>query len=202
MNILAIGAHPDDVDYGCCGTIVKHIKCGDTVYHLVLTHGERGIPCTDKRKRIKEAIKSASITGINKLYSPALEDTNIKYDYYTINEIERIVNENKIDIVYTHTNKDTHQDHYNTYLSTLSACRKVKNLFAYEGPSTMLNFSPNCFVDIKETLSIKIKAIKCYKTQNNKKYMDNNLVENLARIRGYQAKLKYAEAFEVVRMIK
>jgi len=199
MIILAIGAHPDDIELGCGGTIAKHNKKGDQCYFLIMSYGEMG--GTPKEKRKMEAEKSGASLGVRRIFFLGLPDTNISYTHETIDKIERIIDQVKPDQVYTHSPKDIHQDHLNTALASITATRKILNVFSYESPSIYPNFSPQLYVNIEETLGLKLRAIKSYSSQNNKFYVHSKAIKGLAVFRGLQVGLKYAEAFETVRMI-
>jgi len=200
--VLAVGAHPDDVELGCAGTLALHKLNGDRVYLLCLTKGEAS---GDVEVRENECRRAAEILGVDGLFFGGLEDTNVHDGRETIDVIEKVVDEVKPDIIYAPTPKDTHQDHRNTGFAAMSAGRRVKMILLYEGASTQRDFVPQVFVDIKKTFELKRKATRVFGSQ-----LDNQRggyssavkgIEGLARYRGYQAGLDVAEAFEVGRFI-
>jgi len=198
---LAISSHPDDIALGCAGSIAKHLKMRDEVYLLFLTRGEEGGAST---VRIEETIKSAAVLGVqkNKIHFANLPDTRIFENLRkAILEIEKITDKHKPYRVYTPSNKDRHQDHIAAAMATKAACRHVPQILAYETPSSLSEFSPQAFIDISQTLSLKAKAVGLHRSQRRKGYMKVAAVEGLARFRGLQAGVKAAEAFEVYRMI-
>ncbi|MBU4501650.1 MAG: PIG-L family deacetylase [Nanoarchaeota archaeon] len=198
MKILAIGAHPDDIELGCSGTVALCNLKGYTTYFLVLSLGEKG---GDPKIRKQEAIKSSKVLGIKKLFFGNLQDTKIGNNITTISMIEKIINKVRPDIVLTHSSKETHQDHRNTALSTFSAARNVSTILSYESPSNLQFFSPQLFICINRTIDLKLKALKVFTSQANKDYLEIDAVLGLAKFRGYAAKAKFAEAYEVVRII-
>lgn len=198
MQILAIGAHPDDIELGAGGALAKHAKQGDKIYIIVMSSGERGGSAT---QRTKEAKQAAKILGASNIEVHKLPDAKITDDVETIMKIENIVNQIHPQRVYTHSSKDTHQDHRYTALASISAARYVPEILAYESPLTFPSFNPQVYIDITDTLKIKVKALMTYKSQVQKEYMKAEAIEGLARYRGHQAGVKYAEAFEVIRMI-
>ncbi len=203
-NILFIGAHPDDVELGCGGTIVKHLEKKDEVYVLVLSKGENG----NKRHhdRINETTKALCSVGVKKENINVLDipdtrfDENRKRIFY---EIEKAVLKNNILRVYTHTNREYHQDHITVYEETLRAARNVRDLLTYESNAhTFSHFSPNLFIDISKIIAKKIELIKKHYSQRGKKYMEAKNIKSLAKVRGYQSRVgDYAEGFEIVRMV-
>jgi len=199
MKVLAVGAHPDDIELGAGGTIARHVKEGDEVHFLILTYGEKsGI----KSEREREARKSARILGVKSIRFGGIPDTKVTDSIETIMIIENVINEIKPDRVYTQCPKDRHQDHRNTALATFSAARRVAEILSYESPDSYPNFIPQYYVQISDTISQKILALKEYRSQQNKRYFEVNAIKGLAQFRGYQIGVAYAEAFEVVRIIR
>ena len=200
--VLAVGAHPDDVELGCSGALALHKMNGDKVYVLVLTKGEAS---GDVEVREKECRRAADILGADGLFFGGLEDTNVHDGRETIDVIEKVIDEIKPDIIYAPTHKDTHQDHRNTGYATLSAGRRCKMILSYEGASTQRDFTPQVFVDIKKTFNLKRKAIGVFGSQMNNQRGGYSkavkAVEGLAKYRGYQAGVEVAEAFEVGKFI-
>lgn len=201
LRVLGIAAHADDISLGCAGTIAKHIKIHDEVFLLILTRGEEG---GDPEIRTEEAVKSAEILGIPKsnVHFGDLPDAKMFENLRrAIMEIEGVVDKCDPFRVYTSSSKDRHQDHVATAMATKAACRKTPQILAYETPSTLVEFSPQVFIDISETLSLKIKSIRLHQSQRRKGYMKAEAARGLARFRGLQAGVKASEAFEVYRMI-
>lgn len=201
-TVLAVGAHPDDVELGCAGTLALHKLNGDKVYLLVLTRGEAS---GNAEVRERECRRAADICGVDGLFFGGLEDTEVHDGRETIDIIEKIVEQVKPDIIYAPTHKDTHQDHRNTGYATLSAGRRCKVILLYEGASTQRDFVPQVFVNIKRTFELKKKATRVFGSQLNNQGGGYSLavtgIEGLARYRGYQAGLDVAEAFEVGKFI-
>jgi LmbE family N-acetylglucosaminyl deacetylase len=199
MKVLAIGGHPDDVELGAGGTIARHVKEGDKVYFLVLTSGEQS---GAKSEREREARESARILKVESIMFGGIPDTRVADGIETIMVIENIINKIKPDRIYTQCPKDRHQDHRNTALATFSAARRVAEIFSYESPDSYPNFIPQYYVQIDSTISQKVLALKQYHSQQNKRFFEVSAIKGLAQFRGYQIGVPYAEAFEVVRMIK
>lgn len=200
--VLAVGAHPDDVELGCAGTLALHKLNGDRVYVLCLTKGEAS---GDVEVRERECRMAADILGVDGLFFGGLKDTAVHDGRESIDVIEKIVDRVKPDIIYAPTSKDTHQDHRNTGNAALSAGRRCKIILLYEGASTQRDFVPQVFVDIKKTFELKKKVTRVFGSQlNNHRGGYSSAVkgiEGLAKYRGYQAGLDVAEAFEVGRFI-
>jgi len=201
-TVLAVGAHPDDVELGCGGSLALHKLNGCKVYVLVLTMGEAS---GDLETRKQECEKAAELLGIDRLFFGGLEDTKVSDGRETVDAIEKVVDEVKPDIIYAPTFKDTHQDHRNTGYAALSAGRRSKMILLYEGASTQRDFYPQVFVDLGKAFELKRRVIRVFGSQINKDRGGYRLavkgIEGLAKLRGYQAGLDVAEAFEVGRFI-
>lgn len=202
-SVMAIGAHPDDIELGCCATLLKHKEGGDHIYLLVLTRGEAS---ADAYIREEECRKAAEIIEADGLFFSELQDTKIHDDAKTITAIEKIIEQVKPKIIYTHSYKDTHQDHRNAGYASLSAARRIKKILMYESPTTFREFSPQFFVDISRHFDKKKSVLRSYSSQSGKEWWAVGdsaalAIEGLAAYRGFQAGVKVAEAFEVGRIV-
>jgi LmbE family N-acetylglucosaminyl deacetylase len=198
MRVLAIGAHPDDIEYGCYGTVRKHKDNGDEVHFIILSHGEKA---GKREDRIREAERSAKALGV-KLHHCDYPDTNIPHSHKVIEDIEKRIREINPHRVYTHSIHDTHQDHRVVAYHTLAAARFVPEIFFYESPSLYLGFNPNYYIDISKYIDEKVKTLGLFNTQNHKDFMKINAIQGLAQFRGLASSVKYAESFEIVRILK
>ena len=212
MKILAVGAHPDDIEIGCAATLALFKRKGYEVYFLVLTRGEAS---GDPKIREIECIESAGIIGADKIYFGNLEDTKITDGIETITEIENVINLVRPDILFVHSPRDTHQDHRNTSLAAMSAGRKLRNILLYESPAALREFCPQIFVDVESAFGLKMEALRRFNSQSSKNFYEDlsrhdadetmlpiiNAMEGLARFRGFQIGVRIAEAFEVGRFV-
>lgn len=197
LKVLAVGAHPDDIELGCGGTLRRHIMNGDEVVFVIASVGERD---AEGGTRKVEALKSAELLGVKKVHFLNLPDTMIRHDGETVSTLDQYVQAD-IDIVYVHSPKDYHQDHANVAASVLSASRKWRNsIFFYETPTTTIEFRPTLYVDITGVFDTKLECIRQYFSQKRKEYMEEQAIIGLAKYRGYSLRVDYAEAFEVGRL--
>ena len=199
MKVLAIGAHPDDIELGAGGTIARHVKEGDEVHFLVITSGEQS---GTRLERESEAKESARVLKIKSIKFGGVPDTRVTDGIETIMVIENVINEIKPDRIYTQCTKDRHQDHRNAARATFSAARRVAEIFSYETPESYPSFAPECYVQITDTISQKILAMKKFRSQQNKRFFEADAIKGLAQFRGYQVGVPYAEAFEVIRLVR
>ncbi len=208
MNVLAIGAHFDDIEIGCSGTLAKHRANGDRIISQVITHSKYhnhdGTVIRDKEIAFKEGKKAADIIGCE-LICNNYETKQVKFGHVLIEDINRVIDENKIDIIYTHWDYDVHQDHQAIAKASLAAGRKVERLLMYQCNLYMstIPFPPNFFVDISDFIEIKKKSILAHETEV-KKFGPSwiNFWINEAANNGKKFNVKYAEAFQLIKYLK
>ena len=197
-KILAIGAHPDDVEIGCGGILLKHAQAGDEIHILTMSYGSKG---GDSIIRYNEAKRSAYALGAV-LHVANLPDTAIPEGSESIKRIEALVKSIKPDVVYTHSLNDAHQDHRNVHRASLVACRGVSQVECYQSPSSTTNFQPTRFVDVSDQFSEKVELINFYRSQKDKcAYLRDSVIESTARYWGRFANYKLVEPLEVIRSI-
>ena len=198
MNVVAVGAHPDDIEIGAGGSIALHRARGDSVRFLVLTRGQK---LSSPSQRESESREAADILSVEDVHFLGYEDTRVPYDDEIVERIDEHCGEVDADRVYIHTEEDTHQDHRRAALSSIAATRNTPEVLAFESPSTRSSFDPQYYNSLSEGfLERKIEAIKSHESQQEKKYLEAEAMKGLARFRGRQANTRYAEAFEVVRI--
>jgi LmbE family N-acetylglucosaminyl deacetylase len=200
MNILAIGAHPDDIEYGCAGTMIKYAERGHHIFLMVLTSGQEG-GSTEIRQQEQEA--AAEIMKVQKVFWGNYHDTQLPLNKELIEKIEEVLGEVKPDLILVNYGDDTHQDHRILTRATMSATRYVRNVLFFEGPTTQ-NFNPQVFVDISDTLERKFKVLEAHASQVMKTNIEDMSIVELAQanatFRGIQGRVKFAEAFAPLRL--
>jgi LmbE family N-acetylglucosaminyl deacetylase len=163
-----------------------------------MSKGERGPQ--DVHSRVREQEDAARILGAH-LEWGRFDDAAIPDSRETVDVIQRVMSDVQPDVVYTHAPSDSHQDHRAVALSTLAAARRSCRVLQYEAPSS-LGFSPSLFVDIHNALEGKIDALRAHTSQVLKNgLVDLEAVEAQARYRGFQARVRLAEGFEVERFV-
>jgi LmbE family N-acetylglucosaminyl deacetylase len=208
-NILAIGAHADDIEINCGGTVALHVKKGDNVIMLVMAEpfftNYDGKVLRPRDVGDSEEKKAAQFLGA-KVINLGFKDNSVLYSVETIESINRIIDQYKIDTIYTHWHHESNQDHSRTAHATISAARYIPNILMYEpmfpNGKTYESFRSQVYVDISSTFDLKIEAIKCHKSQVEK--FGNGFLEAIegrARYRGYEIGCKYAESYEVIRAV-
>ena len=201
MNVLAIGAHPDDIEYGCGGMLTKYAQRGHDVFLWIASDGALG---GDGEIRRQEQGESARIMGVREVFWGEYLDTEIPLTRELIVRIESVIRRIEPRMIFVHYPDDTHQDHRNLAQGTQSATRYVPNFLFYEGPTTQ-NVTPNCYTDIEGVLDEKLACLKAHRSQVAKTNIEDlsilELAKSSANFRGIQARVKYAEAFQSIRLL-
>jgi LmbE family N-acetylglucosaminyl deacetylase len=200
MNLLAIGAHPDDIEFGCAGTLMKYADNGHGVYMMVATAGGLG---GDPSVRRREAEESAQLMGVRDILWGSYRDTEILLHKSLIDDIEGAIRTVDPAFIFVHYKEDTHQDHRALAQAAISATRYIRNVLFYEAP-TSVDFSPNVFVDIASHLDRKLDVLAAYASQTEKTNIPELNILDIARAvavsRGIQARTKCAEGFVSLRL--
>jgi LmbE family N-acetylglucosaminyl deacetylase len=208
MNILAIGAHFDDIELGCGGTLAKHVANGDTVYAYVATVSGYVSPENEVIRSNKIALEEGqhamNILGVE-LICGNFRTLEVEFTESLNLDILRIVESKKIEKVYTHWMGDIHHDHQAVARASLHACRWVQRMLMYRSNwyHSNLDFRGNFYIDIGEFLDKKIESIMAHKSEMDRtkerwKWFFTNEAENA----GQRIGVKYAEVFEVIKWLE
>jgi LmbE family N-acetylglucosaminyl deacetylase len=200
LRILAIGAHPDDVELGCGGSLAKLSQAGAEVRALVFSRGRRGV--LNEADRGDETRQALQVIGVSDVRICNFEDTRLSMalnEMVTVIEDEvRVFRPNR---VYTMFQFDRHQDHRAVYEASSVACRSVEQLLGYETPSSYPNFTPTVFEEVGTSLELKMAALKCHQSQGDRLYMQEDKVRSAAHFRGAQVSLGPCEGFISYKLI-
>jgi LmbE family N-acetylglucosaminyl deacetylase/CheY-like chemotaxis protein len=195
-TVLAVGAHPDDIEIGAAGTLLAHRAAGHEIAILTMSRGARGGP---DGARADESREAARLLGAA-LYLEDMEDTRISESDPTISAIKAVIEAVKPTMIYTHSIHDVHQDHRNTHRAAMVAGRGIGSVYCFQSPSATVDFRPARFTDIEEQISGKLAAINAFASQAAvRQYLEPDLIEATARYWSRFGPSRYAEAFEVVR---
>lgn len=202
MNILAVGAHPDDIEFGCGGTLLKYSRQGHSIYLLVLTDGGFG---GDPQVRKKEQAEAADFLRAKELFWGGSKDTELFDNRESILKIDTIVRQIMPDIVFLNYYDDVHQDHRAAAQAGISATRYTREVLFYEVPTTQ-RFEPDIFIDIKDVLDKKLQLLKLHASQVDKTRVENLTIlesaQSCANFRGFQGRVKFAEGFKALRILR
>jgi N-acetylglucosamine malate deacetylase 1 len=204
-TVLILAPHTDDAEFGCGGTISKLIEEGNNVYCVAFsacelslqTHFPKDILITE----IKEAAKELSIPAENLiLYNYEVRTFNYKRQEILQDLINLRAKLNP-DIVFIPSLHDIHQDHHTIAQEGLRAFKNA-TIFCYEVPWNNLNFNTSAFFVLSQHhLQKKFNALAKYQSQAHRPYANVDFLRSLARVRGTQINVEFAECFEVLRLI-
>ena len=197
MNVLAIGAHPGDVELGAAGTLARHVARGDGVTLLVLTHGKPG---DDDTRRADEQARAAEVLGATLLWGDFTAGSLPSGDAAAA-AIEDAIRRAEASLVYTHAPDDALADHRAASTASLGAAHCVSTVLYYETPST-LHFQPALFVDVEDALETKLAVLRTRLLPvTGDGPLDLDAIVAQARFRGSQSRVRHAEAFETARFV-
>lgn len=202
MRILAIGAHPDDIEFGCAGSLIKfRSERRDEVFLMVMSVGEKGGTADVRRK---EQMEAARIIGAREVFWGDVRDTEVANNREVIGIIEKVMREVRPDLVMANYTNDTHQDHRNLSLNVITATRYVPRVLFFES-LTSAEFLPSLFVDIDSTLEDKLKALEAHASQVGRTHIPGMSAVDIARsnanARGILGRMRYAEGFVPLRYV-
>lgn len=222
-KILIVASHHDDEILGCGGTVNSLVKKGNEAFTLILGEGpfsrENANDDNEKEEKIKEirkiALRANDIIGIKKVYFETFPDN--RFDSANLLDIIKVIEKVKQainpTIIFTHYKEDLNIDHQITYKAVLTAFRpmpneSVKEMYSFPILSSTewnfpLNFSPDIFFDITESLDHKIRALQEYKSEP-REFPHPRSAEGIkvsAKYWGMTVGLKFAEPFKNIRII-
>ncbi len=198
--VLAVGAHPDDIELGSGGTIYKAVQAGAQVIALYMTRGGK---ITDTNVRMRESTEAMNVLGVKEIHFENFPDTEIPDSFEVVNCLEQYAIKYQPDIVLTHSVNDIHQDHRRVGWLAMAAFRNIPKVLAFETPRVRpATFLPTYFVNITGCVDKKAEALRCHLSQKEKRYLAYESTVNLASFRGSQVGVTAAEAFEIVKYVE
>jgi LmbE family N-acetylglucosaminyl deacetylase/CheY-like chemotaxis protein len=196
-RVLAVGAHPDDVEIGAGATLAAHRAIGDDVTVLTLSRGAVG---GQPSAREHESRAAAAVIGAD-LVLLDFEDTRMEPLAAVIRAIEEVVADVDPTIVYTHTANDRHQDHRAVHQGVEVAARRVPTVLCYQSPSATIDFKPARFSPVDEHIETKLRMLAAFASQAHRDYMQPESVRATARYWSRFGVGTYAEPMEALRAV-
>ena len=207
MNVLGVGAHYDDLELGCGGTLIKHVQNGDNVTMLVLTNSAYKNPAGEVIRRAEDAFRegkaAADIIGAE-LICLNYEVFMVPFDDMLGRVILNYIEELKIDTVYSHWVDDLHRDHKYAAKTTLMAGRHVPRFLMYRSNfyDTERQFRGNFYSDISDVMDKKVEIIKAHESELERvRYKWLDFFTKQHENDGQKIGVRYAECFEIVRYL-
>ena len=209
MKIFVTGAHLDDLELACGGTLAKAIESGHEVKALILsksgyTNYTGQVMRTDE-EAVQEGVEALNILGIEQIEILDFPNKDIGWTSDVVEAIDARMNAFDPDVIFTHHPFDTHQSHVGVCHATISAARRRNTVLFFEpiAPSgrSYVAFKPQMYVDISDTIGKKLEALKKHKSEMHK-FGDDYWIRGIksrAAFRGYEMGTEYAESFEILR---
>ncbi len=205
-RVLVVAPHADDEVLGCGGIIQFFRVTGSQVFVQIVANrviDHREDPAyTARTKQASEAV--ARLLEVERVFHSDLPDERLDAPLIdVITSIEQVVGEVTPDVVLVPNATDSDQDHRAVAKACRVACRSVDAVFAYEVPGPSRGFVPNYYVDVRRYLAAKIEAMKCYEDEM-RPYphpRSERGLECLARFRGIEAQVEFAEAFVLLKQV-
>jgi len=207
MNILAVGAHFDDIELGCAGTLIKHVKNADNVTILVAADSSYASPdnrvIRKKETAQKEGQKAAGIIGAH-LAGLDLQTFHVHFDEALTAGILKHIENLEIDTLYAPWIHDVHRDHQNAGKAALMAGRHLPRCLMYQTNwyTSRQMFKKQIFSDITAEFDRKLEAIRAHESENARTQGSwIEFVEHDNRVDGLRMGVTYAESFEIIRYL-
>lgn len=204
-RILVLAPHTDDGEFGCGGTISRLGENGSEIFYAAFSACRQSVlkefPEDILITEVKSATKELGIKPSNLILFDFEVRTFNFHRQEILEEIIKLKNDIKPDLVFIPSVNDIHQDHFIISNEGVRAF-KLSTLLSYELPWNNFSFTTSCFFKLSHSnIESKVRALKCYKSQQHKSYANEDFIKSLARVRGVQIGAEYAEVFEVVRMV-
>ena len=219
MRVLAVGAHPDDLEILCAGALAKYARRGDRVTMAVATNGEVGSPTLPKEEiaeiRKQEATAAAAVIGAEFVWMN-YPDEFVFSNKETRLDFLNVVRGAQPDVILTHAPCDYHPDHravsqvlwdirVMTTVPNIKTqappCEKIPEIYYFDTVAG-IDFTPQFYVDVTDTFALKKQMLACHKSQsawlqNQYKMSLLDFLEHTGRYRGLQCGATYAECFQL-----
>jgi LmbE family N-acetylglucosaminyl deacetylase len=207
MNVLAIGAHFDDIELGCGGALAKHVAKGDNVHAYVATvsgfmNAENQVVRANE-VAIEEGRNALDLLGVE-LTCGYFRTLEVEFNEALNSQIIRLVQDKMIDKVYTHWIGDIHHDHQAVARAALHSCRHVRKMLMYRSNwyHSASDFRGTFYVDITDYLDKKMDSLRAHKSEMDRtreKWIQ--FFTNEAQNAGQRIGVPYAEVFELVKWL-
>ena len=200
-TVLAVGAHPDDLELAVGGTLARLARESARVVMVVVS-----IPA-DFETRRAEALRAAQILGceLRILVDSGCCRIDDMKTYQVVGMLDSLVRELQPAALLTHSGSEFHRDHIAVHNACLSTQRLKSFDLSHFSPTMTravpVTFHPRTYIDVSTTIELKMQAIEAHLSQFGGRGLDSEMYRDLARLNGRMVGVKYAEGLEVSRML-
>lgn len=198
MRVLAVGAHPVDIELGCGGALLAHRDRGDEI-HLLVMSGDARPDGEATPRRAEQEIAADRLGAV--LHWGGFDDGAVPAGRESVAAVESVLVAAACNVIYCPAANDTHQDHRATAEAAMAASRRSQQVLVYESPTT-LAFSPTLYVDLEGRVGAKLELVGLHRSQiETNELVDLSAVAAQARHRGAQGRVGHAEGFSTHRFV-
>ena len=200
-NVLAIGAHPDDIEFSCLGLLYKLHKQGSQVNVFIASNGSSGDP-SSSAIRISESRLALSCINPNFIFNNTSGVNHSDFESIS-NKVRQLLLDIKPDLILVHSQHDTHQEHRFLRDMVITATRRIPcTILSYKSVSVTASYEENFFVDISDEFDLKLESILQHSSQLHHDYMTSDFIKQFhvnwfAKLRG----LNYVESYHLEQAI-
>jgi LmbE family N-acetylglucosaminyl deacetylase len=204
-KVLVLAPHTDDGELGCGGTISRFCSEGKDVYYAAFSTCRKSLPPGFEPDTLEKELRAAAKILKIKAENVIVFDFDVRvfkeFRQEILDQMLKLKNQINPDMVFVPSPTDIHQDHQVISEEGLRAF-KNSSILGYEMPWNNTTFNTRAFYRLEEShIQLKIEALKEYKSQTHRDYLNDTFIRSLANVRGVQIGTQYAEAFEVIRLI-
>jgi two-component system response regulator HydG len=195
QSVLAIGAHPGDVEIGAAGALLAHKAAGLEVTILTMSQAVRGGDAEIGPGAQEAAQAVGTRLALEDLVTPGATDaTSVGA------AIDRVIAQAQPTVLYTHSIHDDQPEHREAHNAAVAGARRIGRVYCFQSPSATIDFRPTHFVAIDDQLGGKLRAVGAFTGQDEvRAFLEPDQVTSTAQYWGRYGQAQYAEAFEVVR---
>ncbi len=202
---LVLAPHTDDGEFGCGGTMARLVEGGCEVRYVAFSIATRSLPPGFAPDTLAREVRAATA----ELGIPESNLTVHDFDVRTFPErrqdiLELLValwEEWRPDVVFQPSHHDVHQDHQTIAQEGLRAFKRT-TILGYESPWNNVAFSDGAYLSLeRHHVERKVAAVRCYASQQHRRYADEEYIWNLARVHGTNVNREFAEVFQVYRLV-
>jgi CheY-like chemotaxis protein/LmbE family N-acetylglucosaminyl deacetylase len=199
-SVLAIGAHPGDVEIGAAGALLAHEAAGVPVTILTLSRGACDAGTESGHESDEAALAIGTRLGLDDLGLDDLGGIRAGEENSAAAAIEGLIEQIRPTVVYTHSIHDAEPAHRSAHLAAMAAARRIGRVYCFQSPSATIDFRPTRFVAIDDHIGSKLRAVGAFASQAEvRDFLEPDQVTSTARYWSRYCEARNAEAFEVAR---